>query len=75
MYYSIKKLQNLTIANCAKGCYHHNRTYVRQKGGDTYMDSMEMMLHIIKPALLMTVNLIQIPWKLMLLIILACQRS
>ena len=42
MYYSIKKLQNLTIANCAKGCYHHNRTYVRQKGGDTYMDSMEL---------------------------------
>ena len=62
--------------------------FERKKGGDTYMDGMElsnksdvisngnlMMLHIIKPALLMTVNLIQIPWKLMLLIILACQRS
>lgn len=32
----------MTIANCAKGCYHRNRTYVRQKGGDTYMDSMEL---------------------------------
>ena len=92
MYYSIKKLQNLTIANCAKGCYHYNRTYVRQKGGDTYMDSMELsnksdvisIDNLSKELNDATYNKTSViddskfntdSWKLMLLIILACQRS